>query len=200
MMLPPARPEPPDGARHGAVAINMPEPQPRSPSSEYADPPPPYSDGSLSSGHGTPISHSLVGTPTKKRPPPSPPVRRGSPQGAIQGLQHIPVQFRPFVVGALLVTIFLLSSMLMLPDIRPARTAQPPIQWVSKMTTSVHVHWGKEHADEELVKQYVTAVVTSPFAKPPRNYLSICAIVRNEEVGPDRASCPKFRCLNRAPF
>lgn len=81
-------------------------------------------------------------------------------------------------------TIFLLSSLLLMPDLRSTNEPEspPPIQWVSKMTTAVHVHWGKDSQDDGLVNKYVNAVVTSPFARPPRNYLSICAIVRNEEV------------------
>lgn len=162
-------------------------PSPPGSSGEFMDdPPPPYNK--LDSADLPPLDY-----PRPKRTFGSmlaPPMAgRSSPFGQMQqGLHHIPQQFRPFVIGALIMTIILLSTMLMMPDMRSSRKNPPPIQWVSKMTTAVHVHWGKEHQDEELVKRYVTAVVTSPFAKPPRNYLSICAIVRNEEV---RESAPK---------
>jgi hypothetical protein len=140
-------------------------------SGEYQeDPPPPYDK------LGPTIPTDFEGGEAKGKRP-----IRTSPFANLHGFQHIPQAFRPFVVGALLMTIILLATMLLMPDMR-TKTNPPPIQWVSKMTTAVHVHWGKEHQDDELVKRYVTAVVTSPFAKPPRNYLSICAIVRNEEV------------------
>ncbi|KAI9008520.1 glycosyl transferase family 2-domain-containing protein [Hyaloraphidium curvatum] len=59
------------------------------------------------------------------------------------------------------------------------------LELVSKVSTNVHLHMGRssdqEKLKDEMVKKYVDIIVNSPFAKPPKNYLSMCAIFRNEE-------------------
>lgn len=59
------------------------------------------------------------------------------------------------------------------------------LELVSKVSTNVHLHMGRSSDQEkdQMVKKFVEVIVNSPFAKPPKNYLSMCAIFRNEEVG-----------------
>ena len=58
------------------------------------------------------------------------------------------------------------------------------LELVSKVSTNVHLHMGRSSDQEKdnLVRKFVDIIVNSPFAKPPKNYLSMCAIFRNEEV------------------
>jgi hypothetical protein len=97
---------------------------------------------------------------------------------------------RSNLLGVVLFVI-LLTSYWMLPGMSGAHDATDgssqdtgSLELVSKVSTNVHLHMGRSSDQEKdlLVKKFVEVIVNSPFAKPPKNYLSMCAIFRNEEA------------------
>lgn len=95
-------------------------------------------------------------------------------------------------LGATVLLLLLVTSYYMFPGMSARRQQLDSIapdtaslELVSKVSTNVHLHMGRSSDQEkdQLVKKFVDIIVNSPFAKPPKNYLSMCAIFRNEEVG-----------------